>query len=326
MRKKYLFAGSFNPYTIGHASVLKNASTLLPDSELHVGITQNPNKADQNVHRLKWITNGAFSGLDSQNVKIVPPGLLANYAKDNEYLGLIRSLRNSIDLIQEVDLATWNNTFGMSTMFVPSDSGLDHVSSSAIRELTSLNQPMRDYFLSDVHYKRFTNKLPARIIVTGKIGSGKSSFIDYISRCDWHRGFSSVDMDAVVKDNITMGASEKFKTFFDETNVDDIVTRWNSDEMKAPKAEVESIITNANLNCDIVEISALTAYDVKFLYSNSIIVYVGNFENGKNRTINEEFKQKTLKLNNTPDYVDFVVTNDNADEVIKNMFMTLRGC
>jgi len=49
---------------------------------------------------------------------------------------------------------------------------------------------MRDYFVDDIQYNRYIECAPKRIIVVGKMGSGKSSYIrDYLHR------YESVDLD-----------------------------------------------------------------------------------------------------------------------------------
>lgn len=322
MNNKLLFAGSFNPYTIGHHSVRTNAESMLLETEVHVGITQNPNKPGMNGEQLKWVTNAAFPGFESEKVKVIPHELVAEYAINNGYDGLVRSLRNSIDLVQEVDLATWNKSLGIPTMFIPSDRGLDHISSSAIREIASFGKDMSQYFINDMHYKRWVNGKPKRIIVTGQMGAGKSSFIDEID-C----GHVSIDMDARVKDKMKEGTAEKFRSFFNDTMTKDIRRQWDQPHMFDVKSEVEQIIFDElqfRYN-EIVEISAFTSYNLDKLYEDSVIVYVNKFENGKKREIDSDLQRKALQLQTPPKYVDFVVNQDNAQDVITAMFKVLKG-
>ena len=194
MHDKFLFAGSFNPYTIGHHSVYETAVNTLHNNTIIVGVAQNPNKKGINPQLLKWRMNPAFPYFMSTNVKVVDEPMLADYAIKTGVHTLIRSLRNSIDLVHETDLAVWNKDFGVETIYVPSEKSFDHVSSSAIREIHGLGKDMRDFFVNDIQYNRYKNKKPERIIVVGRMGSGKSSFIK-----DNFLAFQgTVDMDALV--------------------------------------------------------------------------------------------------------------------------------
>lgn len=331
---KVLFAGSFNPYTIGHHSVYENACQIFDNDVVHIGITQNPNKNEINPHAIKWITNAAFRSFESKNVVIVDEPLLVNFATNHNYKCLVRSFRNSIDLVQEESLATWNKTLsGISTVYVPLDKCLDHVSSSAIRSIESLGESMIDYFVNPFHYQRWITKKPKRVIVTGRIGSGKSSFLeDYDS--EFYQYFYSpiVDMDQVVKNKMTDETSEVFRKFFEQTPIDLFRAHWETRPiLDKPKGEVETIINDAldwGGAKGVYEISAFTSYELEHYYSDSIIVYVNNYDNGKQREIDHQHMLKSLQLQDVPHIVDFVIDlaaqgKDGVDAVVNNIIATL---
>ena len=316
MSNKFLFAGTFNPYTIGHHSVYETASTVLTPNEVVLGIAQNPNKPGIEPQLLKWRMNPAFPGITSTSVKVVTEPLLAHYASSIGAKALIRSLRNSIDLVHETDQATWNKEFGIDTIYVPSDKDLDHVSSSAVRELYSLGRDMRDYFVNDIHYNRYVECVPTRIIVTGKMGSGKSSYIkDYLHR------YEVVDLDKVVKERLDPKHSETFRRFFADRDISEIRHDWFSrcsDEhlWMAQRAVIDIVKEELDKEYPmrVYEASAFTAYSpmLDAYLDDSIFVYVDKYDNGKQRDIDETFMRKTHELQTYPEVIDYVINLDNG--------------
>ena len=327
MQNKFLFAGSFNPYTIGHHSVYENATNILQNDTIIVGIVQNQNKTTINPQLLKWRMSPAFHGFMSTNVKVVNHRMLADYANEIGGATLIRSLRNSVDLVQETDLATWNKEFGVDTVFIPSDKELDHVSSSAIREIHSLGKNMKKYFVNETQYKRYVGYKPKRIIVVGRMGSGKSSFID-----DTFDYTPSFDLDKFVAERVKPDTRQTFQEFFNETPLGDISATWEHSYMTPYKNEVVGIIDQIfethKDTFTVFEVSAFTSYkELEKYYASSVIIYVDNYDNGKTRTIDTDFMVKCQQLQTIPSTVDFVINKNNGklDDVISDI-TRLTGC
>jgi len=338
---KALFAGSFNPFTSGHSSVVKYADEIfksLGGCAIDIGITQNPSKPTQNLHLLKWVTNPVFEGFASSRVKIVDKPLLVEYMKENDYSVLVRSFRNAIDIIPELDMAVWNQKIGnIRTMYVPADRSFEHISSSAIRDLDKLGVSMKDH-LATIQYARWKAGTPKRIIVVGDgMGCGKSSFIkDYapkiLDKSTHQLHWCTHDMDQVVKDRLSDESKFKFRSFFMETPVDDIYMEWYIYDVKSGldvlKAEVEEIIVDyIDEYTGIFEVSAFTAYDLQKYYDDSIIVYVKKYDSGKVREIDPIMYEKTKILQGTPIVVDFVIDDldDNFQNTVDAIIKTYRG-
>lgn len=327
-----LFAGSFNPFTSGHYSVVKYADEIfksLGGCAIDIGITQNPSKPAQNLHILKWITNPVFEGFESNRVKIVDKPLLVNYMNENDYSVLVRSFRNAIDIVPELDMAVWNKNIGdIRTMFVPSDRCQDHISSSAIRDLDALGVSMTKHLPAIIQANRWKAGKPKRIIVCGEgMGCGKSSFVyDYASKIidgythsHWYHVH---DMDKVVKNELDDDSKAVFANFFSKTDVEDIYVDWFVYDCRTGldryKQKVEKIIIDYMDKFDngIFEVSAFTAYDLQKYYDDSIIVYVKKYDSGKVREIDPVMYEKTKILQGVPIVVDFVI--DDMDDNFQN--------
>ena len=132
---KAFYAGSFDPFTIGHLSIAYRALEIF--GELIIGIGYNESKKNE---------RGVEERIDSiRKIFITHPnvvvfgytGLTAEVAKENDATVLVRGVRNSIDFVKEKELADINlKVFGMPTIMIPADPDLSFISSSMVRELS----------------------------------------------------------------------------------------------------------------------------------------------------------------------------------------------
>lgn len=132
---KAFYAGSFDPFTIGHLSIAKRALEMF--GALIIGIGYNESKVseysiEKRINHIKKIFG------ENRNVTVFAyEGLTAEVAKENGAGVLVRGVRNSIDFEKEKELADINlEVFGIPTVMIPSEPGLTYVSSSMVRELT----------------------------------------------------------------------------------------------------------------------------------------------------------------------------------------------
>ena len=132
--KKALFAGSFNPPTLGHLDIIQRAAILF--EKVYVGIAENTTKPSKftladKTDMLILMTKH----LD--NVEIVSfHGLVADFAKQQGIDVLIRALRTSLDWDWEMSMANANKLLsGLETLFIVADPKLAHICSSLVREI-----------------------------------------------------------------------------------------------------------------------------------------------------------------------------------------------
>jgi len=132
-----VFAGTFDPPTLGHLDIIARASRLF--DKLNVVIGKNPAKkplfdTQKRIELLRQL----FLDLDLKNVTVEQwDGLVAEYALSNGCRILVRSLRNQTDLPFEQVMAKYNSLLsdGMETLILLPRQELAHVSSSHVREL-----------------------------------------------------------------------------------------------------------------------------------------------------------------------------------------------
>ncbi len=128
------FAGSFDPFTLGHKDIADRALAMF--DRLVIGIGYNEHKAGrrslpERIAAIERIYEG-----DSR-VSVVPyTGLTATAAADAGACCLIRGVRDTRDFEYEKAIAEVNRRlFGIETVLLFADPSLSFVSSSMVAEL-----------------------------------------------------------------------------------------------------------------------------------------------------------------------------------------------
>lgn len=131
--KSAFFAGSFNPFTVGHLSVVERALTLF--DRLVIGIGINIDKgATPEAEEQAELLRRYFRGRPVEVV--VYSGLTGHEAKAQGCTHLLRSVRSVADFEYERNLADANrNIFGLETFILYTTPELAYVSSSLVRDL-----------------------------------------------------------------------------------------------------------------------------------------------------------------------------------------------
>lgn len=129
-----LFPGSFDPFTIGHKSILDRALPLFD----HVYVVIGYNKAKHGImspaERLTTIEQLYAS--NSKISVVTWDGLMVDLARELGATYMIRGVRTGSDFEYEQTLATINRTIsGIETIFIPSLPEHTAISSSVVREL-----------------------------------------------------------------------------------------------------------------------------------------------------------------------------------------------
>lgn len=143
MRKRIgIYAGSFKPFTVGHADILRQA--LQTFDEVIVAIGKNPEKVDANEY--PFPANNPILG--KAHVAYYD-GLLSDFLNkvdtdgdgDND-IYLIRGLRNGADLQYEQNQIQFLKEMyaGLRVVFFICDKKFEHVSSTAIRALKKVSE------------------------------------------------------------------------------------------------------------------------------------------------------------------------------------------
>ncbi len=145
MKSKAVFAGSFDPLTIGHMDLIKRSANDF--DELIILIGENVRKSTMFTveERIKMI-NKIIVAENLANVTTESSNMLvAKYCEVNNCNVLIRGLRNTTDFAFEQDIA-FNNMYlnpNLNTVFYLSKPEHIHISSSGIKEIIKFNESIK---------------------------------------------------------------------------------------------------------------------------------------------------------------------------------------
>lgn len=130
-----VFAGSFNPFTLGHLSILRRGLRLFDRVIVMVG--RNAQKADQSGDTIEILTDLLAPFGDRVEVRSCT-GLVALQASELGAAALLRGVRSVTDFEYERNMADVNRRIaGIETVLLMAEPDLASVSSSIVRELES---------------------------------------------------------------------------------------------------------------------------------------------------------------------------------------------
>lgn len=128
-----IMPGSFNPFTIGHMSVLERAMTLFDRITVVIGI--NTNKATGDLEGRVAQVRDAVAHIPGVDV-MTWNGLTVDLARELGVQHMVRGARTAADWEYEYNLATVNRTIaGIETVIIPTLPEHAAISSSVVREL-----------------------------------------------------------------------------------------------------------------------------------------------------------------------------------------------
>ena len=139
------FAGSFNPFTRGHASIVARALPLFDSIIIGIGVNaEKPDSADEGESRAEAIR--ALYAEEPRVRVVVYDTLTVDAARRAGATVLLRGVRSVADFEYERTMAALNRRIGdMETLLLFADPALECVSSSIVRELQSYGRDVSDF-------------------------------------------------------------------------------------------------------------------------------------------------------------------------------------
>ncbi|MBW2457575.1 MAG: pantetheine-phosphate adenylyltransferase [Deltaproteobacteria bacterium] len=132
-----VYAGSFDPLTLGHLDVIERGVDVFHELVVAVGV--HPTRAplfdrDERVALLSESTV-QFSNLKVSSFE----GLLTDFCKSIGARVVIRGLRHSMDFVYELQIAQANADMApdIVTVFMPTSSQVGFITASLVREIAS---------------------------------------------------------------------------------------------------------------------------------------------------------------------------------------------
>jgi pantetheine-phosphate adenylyltransferase len=163
-KKIAVYAGSFDPPTLGHIDIIKRASAIF--AELHVLVAQNNRKrylfpVEERISLMEELCRKV------RNVKVAATSaLVTDYMQEEDIKIIVRGVRNAGDFTAETTMALWNKALyaKAETVFLPSNPALAHISSSGIKEVIAFGGDFSS-FVPPVVREALTKKIKAGIII-----------------------------------------------------------------------------------------------------------------------------------------------------------------
>ncbi len=145
MSKIAFFPGSFDPFTKGHADIVKRGLELFDKVIIGIG-TNTSKKRYFPLELMEQVIRGAFNN-DSRVEVVNYNDLTAKVAKEHGANILLRGLRNTTDFEYENTIAQVNRQIsqGLETVFLITSPDLAPISSTIVRELHSYGVDISEY-------------------------------------------------------------------------------------------------------------------------------------------------------------------------------------
>ena len=144
MERIAIFPGSFDPFTVGHASVVRRALTLFDKIIIGVGINENKRALFPVEKRVETIRR-IYSREPRISVYSYDT-LTTDFARKMGARFILRGLRSVRDFEYERDIAEMNSQItGIETVLLFTEHQYACISSSAIRELISYGKDVSEY-------------------------------------------------------------------------------------------------------------------------------------------------------------------------------------
>ncbi|WP_321519546.1 pantetheine-phosphate adenylyltransferase [uncultured Bacteroides sp.] len=137
--RRAIFPGTFDPFTIGHYSVVKRALTFMDEIVISIGINENKKTYFPIEKRVEMIQN---LYKDEPRIKVLPyNSLTIDFAQFVDAKFIVRGIRTVKDFEYEETIADVNRKLaGIETILLFTEPELTCVSSTIVRELLQYNK------------------------------------------------------------------------------------------------------------------------------------------------------------------------------------------
>ena len=130
-----VFAGTFDPVTMGHVDVVRRAAPLFDEIIIAIGVNTAKKTLFSLDKRTEWLER-TFS--DLSNIRIEHyEGLTVNFCESVGAKYLLRGLRNGTDFDYEAHIAQLNKSLDskIETVFMMTSPEFSFISSTLVRDL-----------------------------------------------------------------------------------------------------------------------------------------------------------------------------------------------
>ncbi len=160
MEKIAVFPGSFDPFTVGHESLIRRGLEFFDRIIVAVGINMEKKGFLSMEKRLELIET-VFQDDNRIEVKTYS-NLTVDFCIENNSSHILRGLRSSADFEYERSIAQTNRLLrpGVDTVFLLSLPEYNSVSSSLVREIVKYHGDARKFLPENIDFEHFFGYMP----------------------------------------------------------------------------------------------------------------------------------------------------------------------
>ena len=144
MKRTAIFPGSFDPFTVGHASIVERALPLFDEIVIGVGVNESKRALYSTERRVEEI---ARLYADEPRIRVVEySDLTIDLARREGAKFILRGLRSVKDFEYERDIAAMNERLaGIETVLLFTEPQYMSISSSVVRELINFGKDVSQF-------------------------------------------------------------------------------------------------------------------------------------------------------------------------------------
>lgn len=149
--KKCIFAGTFDPFTVGHADTVKKS--LLLFDEVVVAVAENRRKRTMFSAGERAEMIGEVYRAEPRVRVLVWDGVIVRLLKKENTPYYVRGVRNALDYAYETDdfYASKELWPALVTLFLPAEQGHTHISSTLVKNAIAFGTPFENYVPAAVY-------------------------------------------------------------------------------------------------------------------------------------------------------------------------------
>ena len=144
MKSKALFAGTFDPFTIGHESIVHRGLKIFDQMVIGIGINQEKKSCFSIEDRLEFIRE-TFK--NNSKIEVYSyEGLTVDFAKEMQATALIRGVRSVLDFEYEKQISDINRKIsGLETVILFTEPEISSIQSATVRELLKFGKDVGSF-------------------------------------------------------------------------------------------------------------------------------------------------------------------------------------
>jgi len=153
-----LFPGTFDPFTLGHLSLVERGLCLVDEIIIAIGVNLDKKTFFPLEQRMEMIER-LFEANPKVNVRSYN-GLTVDFAEETGAQFILRGVRSVNDFEYEKNIADINREIaGIETFVLFTEPKFTHISSSLVRELLTYGKSIAAFVPADLQIDSYTSKI-----------------------------------------------------------------------------------------------------------------------------------------------------------------------